>query len=198
MSRPRIDILDFLGAGYLLTTRRIDANGYREIGTDGGVRVYERAAALPLVTIWENVEQGRDSEQAFKELFRESWSAMEKIIVTGGAPSCPQDAVRGPVGLSRVIDLSWHSISAEVDSRRGGVVVVSQRDAPGWRVKVDGVRTEPLLVDGLFRGVAVPAGRHIVEWNYLPWSVVAGALLSVTGITAASLVVVRRRRARFA
>jgi len=201
LARPRIDILDFLGAGYLLTTRRIEVPGYREIATTRGVRIYGRAAALPLVTVWENHVEQRDRATAFESLFSESWSASKQIVVTGDAPAPsgvtpprPDDATEGPVGRSRVVATTWRSLRAEVESPRGGVVVVSQREAPGWRVAVDGADAAPLLVDGLFRGVAVPAGRHTVEWRYAPRAFALGALLSVTGVTIVLITIFRRRR----
>ncbi|MFA6954768.1 MAG: hypothetical protein WC538_02720 [Thermoanaerobaculia bacterium] len=198
LARPRIDILDFLGAGYLLTTRRIDVPGYREIGATDGVRVYERAAALSPVTIWENhVSQG-DRAAAFESLFSESWSAAKQIVVTGNAPARPSDAVDGTVGRTRVVATTWSSLRADVESPRGGVAVVSQRDAPGWSVAVDGAEAQPLLVDGLFRGVAVPVGRHTVEWRYAPRSLAIGALLSVTGVAIAVITIFRRRRRKSA
>lgn len=198
LARPRIDILDFLGAGYILTTRRLDVPGFREIATTDGVRVYERAAALPLVTVWENHLSQRDRAAAYESLFGESWNAAKRIVVTGAAPPRPSDAVDGPVGESRIVATTWRSLRAEVQSPRGGVAVVSQRDASGWVVAVDGVDAEPLLIDGLFRGVAVPAGRHIVEWCYAPRSLALGALLSVTGIMLAGVAILRRGRGRLA
>jgi hypothetical protein len=196
LSRPRIDILDFLGAGYLLTTRRIAAPGYREIGARDGVRVYERDAALPLVTVWEDHATESDPVAAFESLFSESWSATRRIVVTGSAPPRRADAASGPAGGGRIVETTWRSMRAEVESPRGGIAVVTQRDAPGWRVEVDGAPAEPLLVDGLFRGVAVDSGRHTVEWRYAPRPFAIGALLSVTGVTIASIGHFRRRRAR--
>jgi uncharacterized membrane protein YfhO len=46
----------------------------------------------------------------------------------------------------------------------------------------------------MFRGVAVPSGRHTVEWRYAPRSFALGALFSVIGITVAAIAIFRRRR----
>ena len=49
---------------------------------------------------------------------------------------------------------------------------------PGWEVHVDGQVAESVRVDGMYRGVDVPAGSHEVTWVYRPTSVSVGAILS--------------------
>ncbi|MCM2314187.1 MAG: YfhO family protein, partial [Thermoanaerobaculia bacterium] len=198
LAQPRIDVLDFLGVGYLFTTREVPGSGYRKILARDGVNVYERSAGFPSVTAWERIVPERDAEAAYASLYSETWSAREQIVVTGNAPPQLSDAAGGPVGAARVVDLGWRSLHAVVETPRGGVVAVSQRAAPGWSVKVDGVDAEPVLVNGLFRGVVVPPGKHDVEWRYFPRSFALGFLLSVTGITIAGVHSLRRKNARFA
>lgn len=66
-----------------------------------------------------------------------------------------------------------------VDAAEPGTVELSQQNAPGWRVFVDGREAETLTISGLFRGVRVPAGRHEVAWRYRPASFVAGAVTTI-------------------
>lgn len=193
ISRPRIDILDFLGAGYLLTTRSIDVPGFRQIGAAGDVRIYERAAALPLSTVWERYAIAPDRDAALASMSSETWSAMERIEVTGDVAPARADARAGAVSEGRLLETTWRSMRVEVDSPRGGIAVLTQRFAPGWSVSVDGAAATPVVVDGLFRGVAVTPGRHVIDWRYAPRSLALGALLTLAGIAAA--IVARWRRA---
>jgi uncharacterized membrane protein YfhO len=63
---------------------------------------------------------------------------------------------------------------------------------------VDGRRAEVLRANSLFRAVAVPAGRHVVEMSYRPWSVLVGLSISTTALlllaTLGSVLWLRRRR----
>ncbi len=197
LSAPRIDVLDFLGVGYLLTTRHIDAPGYREVGSRDGVRIYERDGASPLVTVWENHVTEPDADAAFNAILNPSHDARRRIVVTGNAPERRADARDGPVGNCRVVATTWRSMRADVNSPRGGIAVVSQRMVSGWSVSVDGMAAEALLVNGIVRGVAVPPGRHSVAWRYAPRSLALGLLLSVTGITVAWITAAHRRGAGF-
>ncbi|HMB68354.1 MAG TPA: hypothetical protein VKU85_03550, partial [bacterium] len=67
----------------------------------------------------------------------------------------------------------------EVTSIRPGWVTLTETADPGWRARVDGERAEivPYLAD--FQAVRVPAGKHLVEWDYRPrgfgWLLALGA-----------------------
>ena len=50
------------------------------------------------------------------------------------------------------------------------IVMVAQQALPGWQVEIDGDNADELVVDGLFLGVEVPAGDHVITWRYKsPW-----------------------------
>ncbi len=55
-----------------------------------------------------------------------------------------------------------------------GTVVVSELMYPGWRVMVDGIPREIVIVDGMFRGVEISKGSHEIVFCFQPKSVYAG------------------------
>ncbi|HYI13344.1 MAG TPA: YfhO family protein [Thermoanaerobaculia bacterium] len=65
-----------------------------------------------------------------------------------------------------------------IQAAHDGVLVLRQQAARGWRVSIDGKPAEALLIDGIFRGVTVPSGRHEVVWEYRPPSLLIGALVT--------------------
>jgi Bacterial membrane protein YfhO len=81
---------------------------------------------------------------------------------------------------------------------RGGLVVLADAFDDGWQVKVDGKRVEQLRVDGVLRGVVVPAGARLVSWRYRTPGLGTGVALSGIGLAAiigwAVLVFARGRR----
>ncbi|HET7710565.1 MAG TPA: hypothetical protein VFL80_01410, partial [Thermoanaerobaculia bacterium] len=60
-------------------------------------------------------------------------------------------------------------------------------DAPGWRVRVDGVEQRKELAGGTFRAVRISPGDHEIHWWYRPPSLFAGAAL--TAITCLVLLI---------
>jgi hypothetical protein len=89
------------------------------------------------------------------------------------------------------------SVHITVNAPGDGVVVLRQQPARGWRVTVDGRRAEPLVIDGIFRGVSVAKGHHEILWTYRPPSLFIGAALTlVTLVTMQIFSFVKRSRER--
>lgn len=86
----------------------------------------------------------------------------------------------GPIDFLS-IGTSFARIS--VDAAAPGLVVITQQDAPGWEVSVDGKRTRVTTrIDGVFRAVHVGSGRHAIEWTYRPLSLRVGAAISLLAL----------------
>jgi hypothetical protein len=66
-----------------------------------------------------------------------------------------------------------------------GMVILSDTFYPGWRARVDHEPAPIYEVNGAMRGVIVPGGNHTITMRYRPWSVYAGAALSLFGIALA-------------
>jgi len=66
----------------------------------------------------------------------------------------------------------------DVELGAPGLLVVSEVYYPGWRATVDGQPTRVYEVNGVLRGVLVPAGRHRIEMRFDPWSFKVGAVIS--------------------
>jgi hypothetical protein len=130
-----------------------------------------------------------------------AYAGVAYILTKGQAPS-PWNHVAG-AGSVRVFrnlqafPMAAHFTPGSASVRRGewtvgtssaritvnapgdGIVVLRQQPARGWRVKVDGKRAEPLVIDGIFRGVNVAKGRHEILWIYRPPAFFIGAGLTI-------------------
>jgi uncharacterized membrane protein YfhO len=62
------------------------------------------------------------------------------------------------------------------------MVVTSDALYPGWSGSVDGVAVPLVRADVALRGIAVGAGNHRVTLTYRPWSLYAGAAISVSAL----------------
>jgi len=70
-------------------------------------------------------------------------------------------------------------IVAAVSAPSEGWLVLSDAWYPGWEAIVDGAKASVERADVLFRAVAVPEGRHQLEWVYRPGSFRLGLILSL-------------------
>lgn len=96
-------------------------------------------------------------------------------------------------GRSRVVAFAPDRVTLEAELSEPGIVVLVDTYDPGWRVTVDG-RPAPLLrANVAFRGVPVPAGRHLIEQVYRPWTVVYGLAATALAAVLGLAVIVRDR-----
>jgi len=72
-----------------------------------------------------------------------------------------------------------------------GMVILSDAYFPGWHATIDGAAAPIYEVNEAMRGVVVPAGSHTLRFQYRPFSVIAGFLLTLAGV-AGAIVLARR------
>jgi hypothetical protein len=109
---------------------------------------------------------------------------MAYVITPGGTRESP-----------RALALDASSARVIVDTASGGTLVLTQNDAPGWRVTIDGREAPTKLALGTFRAVDIAGGKHEIVWRYRPLSFVIGALITLFAIVALMLsrAIVKRR-----
>lgn len=156
-----------------------------------GIEVLINDAAAPRarwVPLW---QPARDLDDAIQQLVAPGFNVNENCVVTASADEHAKLAtmvalaanglpvpIADPVNC-QVEDRSPECVRIQVDAPSAGITVLADTDAPGWTAWIDGQRTPMLRVNGLFRGVATPAGPHTIEMRYRPWSVYAGVLTTV-------------------
>jgi hypothetical protein len=87
----------------------------------------------------------------------------------------------GPSATPGSAEVTRHEpnrIEVKTVSATPAILVLSENHYPGWRAYVDGQSVEVMRVDFNLRGVAVPAGDHMVSFVYRPKSVLAGLVIS--------------------
>jgi Bacterial membrane protein YfhO len=155
------------------------------------LRIYERLNALPRVR-WAGRSQVIDEPG-------------ERVATLAGG-RVPDDTVilsqgeSGGSGAGGTVDqvAAGDTLRLEVDAEGDGYAVVADAMQSGWAATVDGEPVEVLDADHSGVAVAVPAGRHVVEFAYRPEGQRVGFVLSVLSAAclAAALgwTAVRRRR----
>ena len=75
----------------------------------------------------------------------------------------------------------------ETTSAAPALLVLAETAYPGWQVRVDGERAEPLRAYTAVRAVCVPAGTHVVEWQFAPRIYWLGGGISLLALVLALL-----------
>lgn len=78
-----------------------------------------------------------------------------------------------------VLQFEPNRIVANTDQETEGYLVTLQTDYPGWTVYVDGEPQDIKRVNGVFRGVYLDSGEHLVEFVFRPMDFYCGAFVTI-------------------
>jgi Dolichyl-phosphate-mannose-protein mannosyltransferase len=140
------------------------------IARTGEAYVYENPRAFPrvlLATDWRVAD--------FDALIRSGgWPAVDPrhtVLLTHAPPQFPTP-IAADLSEAKVSILSYRNteVTIQADAPEGGVVVLNDVWHPWWRAEVDGAPAEILKANVLFRAVAVGPGRHVVKFEFAPFS----------------------------
>lgn len=155
------------------------------------VVVYENTNALPRVFRVGRVEPSPSEEAAFTRL-GDGFDFRHVVLVRTQDVRSVQAALgegvpagdAGNLGTAEIREETPNAVVVATTGATPAVLVLADLAFPGWRAEVDGRSVPVLTVDGLLRGVVVPAGAHVVTFRYLPTSLLIGVLLSGLGLVA--------------
>jgi hypothetical protein len=173
----------------------------RRVGPPGGADVFALDDALPRafwVGGWEAVEgptQAADwIASAENDLSAACCVDRASARLLDAPKATPEDFLR-PLSVEMT---SPEAMRLEFEAPEPGLAVVCDTLAPGWRAKLDG-RTVPLLrVNGLFRGVSVGEGSHVLTMRYEAPGFALGRTLSLSALGVVCLAGVSVLAGRFA
>jgi len=214
----RLTLIDDTGAAHPLSAPRMwlsDSTRWREVTrfatsrlTDRGVDqeipgeipyvAVENLRALPRAWVVSKMKTLADADAL--EAIRRSqlpdgarFNPREMALVSpnGGPPS------DGPfptgVATAQVEQISDGRITVSVSTGGGGFLVLSEAFYPGWHARIDDVETPVYLADAALQGVIVPAGRHLVHFEFTSRMRRGGAALSLFGIACVAVIFWRTR-----
>jgi hypothetical protein len=188
-------VLDLLNVKYVLAAPDIDlpADRFLKIA-EGPTVIYRNRGALDRAFVVNEIRVlgGHDALRQLRaggvDLRREA--IIDEPLDEASTPDASVGTAGDAVAIRRYRDEDV-SIEVRVASRR--MLVLLDAYYPGWIATVDRAQVPIHRVDYAFRGVAVPAGHHVVEFHYRPWSVRAGAALSLASLVATTLLIRRAR-----
>lgn len=155
--------------------------------------IYFNPQALPRAYMVHHVEQMADEVAVYARL-RDPQFPMGAAAVTQAVIPAVEPVV-GAVTLPEVRSYRANRVVITGMAQAAGVLVLSDTNYPGWHATLNGAEVPIYTVNGVFRGVWVPAGAYEVEFWYWPASVQWGLVLCAitVGMLVAGAVYFRRR-----
>jgi hypothetical protein len=181
-----------LNVRYVVTRRKIDDPRLPLVLQENDLFTYELRRDLRLPRAWlvhrAVVAPTRDDEL---ELTRRI-APDEEVVVdrpVGQLDGRPPDRPVGEATQVAVVAYDPERLLLYSWSGRDAVLVLGERDYPGWRATVDGQATPLVRADYMLRGLYLPAGQHRVELRFDPPGFAAGREIALQAVWWASLLV---------
>lgn len=180
-------LLDLLNVKYVLTTERVDSPSWSLV-IDGAVRVYRNERVLPRAFLVEQATVANGPSEALELLARPGFDPRREVILEAEAPPAVEALAGAPPATpARITRYEPNRVEIEATAPRSGYLVLTDLAFPGWRAWVDGVEQPILRADRIFRAVQLPPGHHLVVFEYRPFTVRVGALLSLLAVALGAL-----------
>jgi hypothetical protein len=162
----------------------VDAAGprWKHVVDAGPVAIFENLRALPRAWLVNSERVAPGPQQL--EIIRTGkisgetkWQPLDEALVERpSGVAFPKE--KPPPGRAEIIGRTPNRVQVATDSFTASLLVLADNYYPGWRAEVDGRAARIMRVNYNQRGVALPAGRHVVTFSYQPASVLIGLLVS--------------------
>jgi hypothetical protein len=187
---------------FALSSSLTDTTRWRHAEDVEGTSVFENLRAMPRAWLVTDVvsakpeevlyalkssrlPDGRDFDPARTALIEEPLSMTSDMVKAATAAAV------------RISHIDNGSMEINTDADSPSYLVLSDIYYPGWQATIDGNETHVFQTDYVLRGIMVPAGRHVVRFEFRPRSLYLGAGISVVSLLSLFgifLVVMIRRR----
>jgi hypothetical protein len=105
-------------------------------------------------------------------------------LLPNQAPANPETPQQNISATCVIAEDAPERVAMNVSSPQPGITVLADSYDRWWRAWVDGAPTPVLRVNGLFRGIPLPAGEHAVVFEYRPMPFYAGVIISLAALAA--------------
>jgi hypothetical protein len=193
---PRSSAYDILGARYVVAPVELgqftEGDGALDlIGQQGAAWVYSRPNVLPVARLAQQVEVIADDAQAIARVHHPDFERASTVILNREPTCTPAEGGTATIDLSR--PGYWRIVT---ESAGSSMLVLAESDFAGWQAAVDGEPASTYRAFTTVRAVCVPAGQHIVEWEYKPRVFVVGGVISMATALVGLVAVIMLLRTR--
>jgi hypothetical protein len=155
---------------------------WRFVEERDGSQVFENLAAMPRVWLVPEVmvleaEAIRTAGQTSRLPDGREFDPKQMGLIE--KPLSLHKGQRDPNASARVTTLADNTMEVRTESATSAFLVTSDVYYPGWRATVDDRPVELYRANYAFRGVAVPAGNHVVKFSYQPRRFYLGVTISL-------------------
>ncbi len=186
--RKSSSLFKLLNVKFIVTNKiykTFDFSLYKHVFNSNGVDIYEAPFTLPKAFIVHKAVFMQKRDDIFKVLSDGSFDfAKTAILEAGSIKLKDSDTNRNDLVEEQPIISTYlpNKVIIETQARKDGYLVLCDNYYPGWKAHIDGKKTHLFKANYIFRAVYIPAGRHVIEFVYSPFSFKIGLLISLASL----------------
>lgn len=182
--------IDLASVKYLVSQFKPLPARYRPIYTTSeGIGVYENVQSLPEAYLVSSCRLAPSKDAASALLKAVSFDPSRDVILEAGEEKdlASLDESSLPHGQSPIEAVSLerqgaNRVSIRYSCREQSCLVLTDTFYPGWKATIDGKQADILRANLLFRAILVPAGEHVVVFEYDPQSFRLGVIFAMLSL----------------
>lgn len=150
------------------------------VTSSGDVKVYERRDALGRAWLAPSAQFVATPKEAAAVVAANGFDPRRRIVVEGEGTQGASD--EGATGTVQWLIDSAETLELKVISDGPTWLVIADAPAPGWTATIDGEAAGWLPANVINRALRLPAGEHIVRWQYQTPGLRLGVALSALAL----------------
>jgi hypothetical protein len=175
-------VLDLLNVRYLMSREPLpETTKYRMATQLPGHFLYENKSALPRFFLVTRTIRVLDQADGTARMSAPEFDPMKVAFVQGTEG---RDFPPGDAGSVRTVRYDQNECEVETLASQPRFLVTSEAQYPGWQATIDGKEAAIVSTNIAFRGLEIPAGRHLIAFRFNPPVLWWGALISVLSLAA--------------
>jgi hypothetical protein len=162
---PDSPVLKLMNVRYVIASHVLAKPGaLKHVVELPGTQIYENPGVLPRFFLVNRVRRAPNMDAALAMLRSRDFDVRAEAAV-----EAPVE-LAGPAssGSVRVLEYGARQFAVETDAAAPAFLVTSETAYPGWHAWLDGQPRTPVTTDVAFRGLPVPAGKHMVKMRFDP------------------------------
>jgi hypothetical protein len=183
-AQPDLRLLGLLNGRYLAAAFPLDEPNLTLQRQGKGTWLYENELSLPRAFVVHQAEPVTN-DQAWEQIA--TLDAERVALVEGGQ----RLSGAAEPSTARILERAPNRLVIQTELDAPGLLVLSEMWYPGWETRDNGQQIPILRVNAILRGVHLDEGQHKLVFEYRPWTVRLGVLLSaVTALILAAMLLI--------
>jgi hypothetical protein len=167
-----------------------------ESNPKGEYGIIEYTRALPRAKLYSNWRTTSNDDESLRILSDPKFEPWDTVLISSNTP-LPQASSDSTVDPGTVTITDYHpkDVRLVADAKTQAILLLNDRYDTDWHVLVDGAPTPLLRCNDIMRGISLPPGHHVVEFQFKPSlkTLYISVSAIVIGILLAGYLVVTRK-----